>query len=123
DEIGGELRFDDARAAACAGSAWLQLRDGKAAQEPLRSAVDAYEAISTGDEFIAPLYGARADLASAALLAGKIDVAEDALSKLCDLGPQHQVSVVEARMRRVLGVAGQRPESLPLAGRVAEWLA
>lgn len=98
DDIGGEFRFDGARAAACAGAAWLQAGDGARAEMCVRGVLD-----GPGDalgEGIAA--GARLDLAAALLLQGELAGATAELDAVlvAGVGPVHAAAVV-GRVRRV----------------------
>lgn len=86
DVVAGEFRFDDARAFACAGAAWLRVGDGEAAVEYTQRTLDAYET----DSAIVPvglLRGAEIDTGAALLLRGDLDDAEAHVTSALALPP------------------------------------
>ncbi|WP_117211133.1 helix-turn-helix domain-containing protein [Allorhizocola rhizosphaerae] len=101
DEIGGEFRFDRARASACAGAAWLHFGDGVLAQRHLREALDAYHALPTALRPWAPVNGARVDLAAALVLAGDLDGAGMAMEPIFGLPVTHRISTIAGRLSAV----------------------
>jgi hypothetical protein len=68
DEVRGEFEFSDARAAACAAAAWLELREGDRAEEYAHMALDRYSELPEKTQPFSPVNGIRIDIASARLL-------------------------------------------------------
>jgi transcriptional regulator with XRE-family HTH domain len=101
DEVGGEFRFDYARASACAGAAWLQIGDGVLAQRHLREALDAYEAVPIAQRPWAPINGARVDLAAAFVLGGDLDGAREAMEPIFGLPDTQRISTIAGRLSTV----------------------
>jgi len=127
DQLGGEFRFDVARAEACAGAAWLQLGDGAEAEPRLASAIGAYTALPEQERPVSPMAGARADLASACLLRGDLDAAEHALADVLAIAPEQRISVITARVSGVEQRLRQSPwrqvcQAAGLADEISDWL-
>jgi hypothetical protein len=96
DQIAGEFAFGPARAAACAGAAWLDLGNGAAAAAELTTAIQHYhQAPGTGQAAL--LLGAQLDLVSAQVLANRPDHALESLANIQPSGAQHHIAVVRAR--------------------------
>jgi len=128
DDIGGELQFDTARASACAGAAWLHLRDGVSAERALRSALAAYTLVPPRHRPAAPVNGARADLAAACLLRHDLDAAAEALTPVFDVRPEQRISVLAGRMTGVRDVLRDSrwdsvPQAQALSARIDDWTA
>jgi hypothetical protein len=98
DEIGGEFRFDHARASACAGAAWLHLEDGVAAKRHLSEALDAYQALPAMQRPWAPINGAQVDLGTASMLAGDLDGASKAMETIFLLPETQRISTIAGRL-------------------------
>lgn len=79
EETGGEFAFGLARAEACAAAAWLDLGDGAEAKQAATRALDGMAAVPRPLQSLSQRSGARIDLASACLLTGERDEAEEAL--------------------------------------------
>ncbi|MGW1993242.1 hypothetical protein [Embleya sp. NPDC001921] len=128
DNIQGEFAFDDARAAACAGAAWLQLGNGEQAERYTNTALDLYLAEPEQQRPFSPLNGARIDTAAARLLQGELDGAQEVLSPVFMLSPSHRNTALTGRLDKVRGMLNERrwepyPEARRLSGAVTEWLA
>lgn len=109
DEIGGEFGFDAARQAFCAGSAYLGLGDGIAAEEQAQHALTLYAAASADERAYSPENGARIDLGTARLLRGDLDGAREALIPVFTLPPVQRVVVLTGRLGQARALlAGDR---------------
>jgi DNA-binding transcriptional regulator YiaG len=82
EEIGGEFAFGHARADACAAAAWLDLGDAAEAAAAARRALSSLTALPPGGRPISQAIGVQIDLATACLLGGHRDEAEDALGQV-----------------------------------------
>lgn len=124
DDIGGEFRFDQVRAAACAGAAWLQAGDGKRAEESIREVLDSPGNVLS-DSIAA---GARLDLASALLLQGELSSAGAELHAVMipGTGPAHTATVAGriSRIQHQLATPQWRhdPVASELRDAAAAWL-
>jgi tetratricopeptide (TPR) repeat protein len=100
DQIAGEFRFDDARAAACAGAAWLQLGSGSEAVSCTRRTLEIHkqDADAVG---LGVLSGARIDAAAALLLQGDLDEAAHHLEAALTLDPDAENVSLGSRLTRV----------------------
>ncbi|HEY9475002.1 MAG TPA: hypothetical protein VIS06_14260, partial [Mycobacteriales bacterium] len=98
DEIGGEFGFGAARQAFCAGSAYIGLRDGAAAEEHAQRALTLYASAPAGERAYSAENGARIDLGTARLLRGDLDGAREALAPVLALPPVHRVVVLTGRL-------------------------
>lgn len=111
DQIGGEFRFDHARAAACVGATWLHLNDGAQAERRLRQALDAHQTLPPTHRSTAPINGARVDLATAYLLAGDLQAAQETIEPIFQLPGTQRISTISGRLaqmrRRLRQLAGQ----------------
>lgn len=127
DEIGGEFRFDPARASACAGAVWLHLRDGTAAEGALNTALTTYTAVPLQERPTAPVHGAHADLAAARLLRHDLDAADEALAPVFDVPPEQRISVLSGRLAGVQILLrdphwDRTPRARVLSERINDWL-
>jgi transcriptional regulator with XRE-family HTH domain len=117
DDVGGEFGFDRARAAACAGAAWLALRDSEQAEAYLRRAL--------GPAVTAPAQGALADLAAAMVLRGDLDGAEEAMDPVFHTDVAQRITSVSGRVARVsalVGAAGGGRRGSRFATRIQDWM-
>jgi hypothetical protein len=101
DEVQGEFAFDDARAAACAGAAWLQLGRGEEAERYTQTALERYLAVPVESRPFSPLNGVRIDTAAARLLQGELDGAAQALRPVFDLTPSRRNAALTGRLTHV----------------------
>jgi transcriptional regulator with XRE-family HTH domain len=85
EEIGGEFGFGSARAQACASAAWLDLGGGLQARDAAAQAVSELTNMPRARQPVSQLNGARIDLATACLLCGDRDQAEEALHDVFQL--------------------------------------
>jgi ATP/maltotriose-dependent transcriptional regulator MalT len=128
EETGGEFAFSRARADACAAAAWLDLGRGREAKDAARRALDDLTALPPGRQSVSQVTGARIDLATACLLGGERDEAEEALGHVFAVpSPLRNVSLSGrlARARRILASphwSGDR-SARQLNDALGEWLA
>lgn len=101
DEVRGEFEFSDARAAACAAAAWLELREGDHAEEYAHMALDRYSELSEETRPFSPVNGIRIDIASARLLGRNLDGASDSLRPVLDLNPTMRNAALVGRLTSV----------------------
>jgi hypothetical protein len=127
EETGGEFAFSRARADACAAAAWLDLGRGREAKDAARRALSDLTALPPGRQSVSQVTGARIDLATACLLGGKRDEAEEALGQVFAVpSPLRNVSLSGrlARARRILASpywSGDR-SARQLNDALGEWL-
>ena len=128
DDLGGEFGFDHDRVAACLGTAWLQLGDGKQAEKWLHCAVKS----STADVCRQPMKpvqaGARVDLASARLLQNDLDAAEAIATSVLEFHHRAPTVSIGRRVGRMQRLIDSPPWSSdraadPLRLAVNAWLA
>lgn len=121
DEIGGELGFDHARRALCAGTSFVALGDGEQAETEATAALALFGEWPERSRFVAGELGARVDLATARTLRGDLAGAEDALVEVFALDPERRTETVIRRLTnlgRVLGSARYR--DAVEAGRIGD---
>ncbi len=121
DEIGGELGFDHARRALCAGASYVALGDGEQAEIEATAALALFDEMPERARFVTGELGARVDLATARTLGGDLAGAEDALVAVFALDPERRTETVARRLTnlgRVLGSARYR--DAVEAGRIGE---
>ncbi len=121
DEIGGELGFDHARRALCAGSSFVALGDGEQAETEATAALALFAEMPGQARFVAGELGARVDLATARTLRGDLAGADDALVTVFALDPERRTEAVARRLTnlgRVLSSARYR--GAVEAGRIGE---
>ena len=106
DAVGGEFHFDDARASACAGAAWLQLRAGEAALQHTIRTLALYEA-DGGLTSPGVVNGARIDTAAALLMQGDLSDAERYLRPVLDLQPDPDNVSLGRRLETVVQLLDQ----------------
>lgn len=122
DEIAGEFRFDDARAAACAAAAWLSAGDGERAeayaQEVLARNLQLQDHRGRG-----PVRGSQIDIATARLLRGDHVGAEEYLDDILAIEPDRRTISLAGRLEKAsAALAEHAPEASDLAGRIDGWL-
>lgn len=100
-EIRGEFEFGDARAAACACSAWLDLGNGDEAEQYAQDALASYLAIPETTRPFSQSNGARIDMATARLMRGELDGASDALEDVFALTSDRRNASLSGRLKRV----------------------
>jgi hypothetical protein len=111
DEIGGELGFDRARRALCAGSAYVALGDGTQAETEAMGALDLFREMPEASRWATGELSARIDLGTARTLRGDLAGAEDALLPVLDLDPSRRTEALSQRMQglgRILGTSRYR---------------
>lgn len=123
DDIRGEFRFDEGRAAACAGAAWLTVGDGARAEVYVSRPLN--ESAPAGAGLLA---GARLDLTSALLLQGDLDGAGAVLDEVLVPGTSPNSAAVASRLMRARDqLAATRWRDEPVARRLhhqaSDWLA
>jgi hypothetical protein len=97
-EIGGEFAFGDARAAACAAAAWLELGQAELAEADAGAALDLYQQLEERARPFSPVNGLRIDVATARLLRIDVDGARHALGPVLTLEPAKRNSALIGRM-------------------------
>lgn len=102
DVTGGEFGFAEAQQARCASTAWLQVGYPEEATSAATAALRL--AMRTGVPWSTVEAEARVDLATCQLLSGRLDAAQDTLSRLWSMPPDWRRSGLFGRLRRVQGV-------------------
>jgi len=126
EETAGEFAFEAGRAEACAASAWLDLGCGDEAAVAARGALGDLMALPIGRQSLSQVAGARIDLASAYLLSGERDAAEDVL-RLVIAAPASLGNVsLSGRLARTRAtLASPRwskdPVARQLSAAISEW--
>ena len=98
DEIGGELGFNRARLALCAGAAFVSLGDGERAEIEALAALELFGLVPPQLKWAAGELGARIDLAAARILRNDLAGAEDALRQVFDLESQRRTEALTRRL-------------------------
>jgi hypothetical protein len=126
--VGGEFAFSEARAAACAAAAWLDLGNGAEAAKNARAALASYVTIPVPRRPYSQINGTQIDIAAGHLHMGDLDGAHAALCEVLDL-PTHKRNIsLIGRLTKVRDLLSAPPwnadsEARQLAERVSEWLA
>ncbi|KIR63546.1 hypothetical protein TK50_21230 [Micromonospora haikouensis] len=126
--IGGEFAFGEARAAACAAAAWLDLRNGEQAAKYAREALQVYQALPLSRRPYSQINGTQIDVAAAHLHMRDRDGAAEALQGVLDLPAQKRNVSLTGRLEKVgrlLTTPAWREDSeaQQLAERISVWLA
>lgn len=111
DEIGGELAFDHARHALCAGAAYVALREGEEAEAAANTALMLFEQVPQDQRWQAGQFGAVADLAMARMLRDDLAGTEEALRPVLELPQERRTEALSQRltlMRSLLGTERYR---------------
>jgi hypothetical protein len=125
DVVGGEFAFDDARAAACAGAALLQIGD---AHNALWQTHQTFALHMSGTSPTSPavLSGASVDGATALVLEGDLSGAETYLRPVLELDPDPANASLGGRLRNVADLLDRLPSGASsakeLAAEVNAWL-
>jgi hypothetical protein len=98
DEIGGELRFDHARRALCAGTSFVALGDGEQAEVEATAALALFGELPEQARFAGDEHGARVDLATARTLRGDLAGTEDALVPVFALDVERRTETMARRL-------------------------
>lgn len=101
DRIGGEFGFSAARQAWCISTAYVQLKDVPAAVHHAERALSLYRDLPAADRTPKAEAGAHVDLATAYLLQGELEGAEEALRWVLALPGEHRVDGVYQRLAKV----------------------
>ncbi|WP_235944773.1 hypothetical protein [Verrucosispora sioxanthis] len=125
--IGGEFAFGDARAAACAAAAWLDLCNGEQAAKYARDALRVYESLPAARQPYSQINGTHIDVAAAHLYMRDKDGAAETLRTVLDLPPQKRNVSLTGRLSRIERLLGEAPwngdaEAGQLAERISVWL-
>jgi hypothetical protein len=125
--IGGEFGFGEARAAACAAAAWLDMKNGEQAAGFAYEALQAYESMPVAQRPYSQINGTRIDIAAACLHMRDRDGAAEALCGVFDLPAQKRNVSLAGRLAKVERLLttppwDKDPEARQLAERVADWL-
>jgi hypothetical protein len=128
EEIGGEFAFGRARADACAAAAWLDLGCGQEAKQAAHRALSDLATLPTSRQPVSQVTGARIDLATACLVGGDRDEAEEALGHVFAVpSPLRNVSLAGrlARTRETLASPAWSRDRVAsdLNEALGEWLA
>lgn len=125
--VAGEFSFGETRADACAAAAWLAVEDGARAEPYLQRTLDYYADRPDHDPVRGPAGGSRIDLASARLLQGDRDGAEEAIrpilavpSELRTVSLAGRISVVRSHLLSPRWASD--PSARGLAEETADWL-
>lgn len=125
DVVGGEFAFDDARAAACAGAALLQVGDAQSALWQTHQTF-ALHMSGTAPTSPAVLSGASVDGAAALVLGGDLTGAETYLRPVLELDPDPANASLGGRLRSVADLLQNAPSgesrAKELAAEVNAWL-
>lgn len=125
DVVGGEFTFDDARAAACAGAALLQVGDSENALWQTHQTF-ALHMSGTAPTSSAVLSGASVDGAAALVLEGDLMGAETYLRPVLELDPDPANASLGGRLRSVADLLDNSPPTASrakeLAAEVKAWL-
>ena len=125
--IGGEFAFGDARAAACAAAAWLDLRNGEEAARHAQLALDAYNALPAARRPYSQVYGTQIDISAAHLHMHDRDGAHESLQDVLRLPSQKRNVSLSGRLAKVRTLLLAPPwqgdrEAQQLAEEIAGWL-
>ncbi|MCM0676460.1 hypothetical protein NCC78_17460 [Micromonospora phytophila] len=124
---GGEFAFGDARAAACAAAAWLDLRNGEQAARYGRDALRVYQTLPEARRPYSQMNGTRIDVAAAHLYMRDKDGAAEALRTVLDLPPHKRNVSLTGRLARIERLLNEAPwsgdaDARQLAERISVWL-
>ncbi|MFF3865063.1 hypothetical protein [Micromonospora sp. NPDC001898] len=124
---GGEFAFGEARAAACAAAAWLDLRNGEQAARYAREALQVYEALPSPRRPYSQINGTQIDVAAAHLHMRDKDGAAEALRTVLELPPEKRNVSLTGRLSRIERLLRGSPwdrdaDTRQLAERISEWL-
>jgi transcriptional regulator with XRE-family HTH domain len=127
EEIGGEFAFGRARAGACAAAAWLDLGRGEEAKEAAHRALSELLALPQVRQPFSQIAGARIDLATACLIQGERDEAEDALSSVLAVPVQMRNVSLSGRLAKTRQVLSAKQWSgdtgaQHLDDAIGEWM-
>ncbi|WP_216898408.1 hypothetical protein [Nocardia alni] len=106
DQIGGELAFDRARRALCAGAAYVCLGDGDQAEREAEAALELFAAIPDDLRWGGGSLGAQVDLGAARTLRGDLAGAQDALESVFEVSPAQRTEAVVQRLNSLAHVLG-----------------
>jgi transcriptional regulator with XRE-family HTH domain len=127
-EVGGEFAFGQARAAACAAAAWLDLGQGHEAFGAAQAALEALTSMPAPRRPLSQVNGARIDLATACLLNGDLDSGTQAIKPvLAGAASPRNVSLT-GRLARTRTALLSPPwvkngQARQLADEIGHWLA
>ncbi|WP_328392042.1 hypothetical protein [Nocardia sp. NBC_00416] len=126
DEVGGELAFDRARRALCAGAAYVALGDGEQAEQAALQAVDLFATIPPAQRWGAGALGAHVDLGAARTLRDDLAGAQEALRPVFELPPARRTEAIALRLHalaRALGNSRYRgaTEALQLGAAIEDF--
>ncbi|MET8364706.1 hypothetical protein AB0J68_17030 [Micromonospora sp. NPDC049580] len=124
---GGEFAFGDARAAACAAAAWLDLRNGEQAARYALDALRVYQALPTARRPYSQINGTNIDMAAAHLHMRDPDGAAEALRTVLALPPQRRNVSLTGRLARIGRLLNEArgsgdADARRLADQIAVWL-
>jgi len=128
DEVGGELSFDRARRALCAGAAYVALGDGDQAEHEASNAVALFGQIPIEQRWALGVLGAQVDLGAARTLRGDLAGAQAALLPVFELPAARRTEAIALRLHalsRMLGTARYRSavEALQLGAAIEDFTA
>jgi hypothetical protein len=125
---GGEFAFGEARAAACAAAAWLDLKVGDEAVAYASVALDFFESLPAFRRPYSQINGTQIDIAAARLHMNDRDGARDALQSVLDLPVEKRNVSLTGRIAKVRNLLSlppwnDDPEAHALADDVTAWAA
>ncbi|WP_280470712.1 hypothetical protein [Nocardia farcinica] len=128
DEVGGELAFDRARHALCAGAAFVALGDGEPAEQAATEAVGLFEATPPEQRWSLGALSAHVDLGAARTLRDDLAGAQAALRAVFEIPTARRTEAIALRLHalsRILGTTRYRgaPEAIALIGQIEEFTA
>ncbi|MBF6445562.1 hypothetical protein IU434_26515 [Nocardia farcinica] len=128
DEVGGELAFDRARHALCAGAAFVVLGEGGPAEQAANQAVALFEATPPEQRWSLGALSAHVDLGAARTLRDDLAGAQAALRPVFDIPTARRTEAIALRLHalsRMLGTARYRgaPEAVALSAEIEEFTA
>jgi tetratricopeptide (TPR) repeat protein len=106
DGIGGEFGYNPAQQELSAGTAYVTLRDGMAAEQHAQRALDILATFPPGRRAYYTEHATRVDLAIARLLRGDLAGAREALVPVFALPPAQRVSGVTSRLEQARALLG-----------------
>lgn len=127
-EVGGEFAFGQARAAACAAAAWLDLGHGREAFEAAQAALEALTSMPAPRRSLSQVNGARIDLATACLLNGDLDSGTQAIKPVLAAAASPRNVSLTGRLARTRTALLAPPwakdgQARQLADEIGQWLA
>ena len=120
DEVGGEFDFGTARAAACLAAAWLDLGQGQEAADAAQWAVGNLTTLPPSRQPTSQVLGARIDLATAQVVCGEIDGAEEIITSVSTENMLRNTSLAGRLTRTNAALTSRSLQGSSAAGRLSE---